>query len=121
MYFISIDDFVEKINSRHNGQASVTVHNDTQITMHYLIDVKLTLVQCHQTSLQLKYHIPFGAAWLLKVFQSRFRSKKFTLDVSQQCVWLHLAEFGVYRRQLGGKQIQSAHFENQQLVLQLSE
>lgn len=124
MYFISLEDFVNRVNSRGNGDLRVTMLNDKQITVHHLLDVKLTLIACQQTSLQFQYDLPFGAGLVLKVLQtvlSGIRSKKFTLDTANKCVWLHLGEFGAYKPKLAGKQIVAAHFENDQIALKLSD
>lgn len=124
MYFISLEDFVSRVNSRGNGELKVTIVDSKQVIVHHVLDVKLTLMECQQTSLKFKYKLPLGAGLLLKVLQtvlSGIRSKKFTLDTSAKCVWLHLGEFGAYKRELAGKHIVSAHFENDKIALELSE
>lgn len=124
MYFISLEDFINRINTRGTSDLRMTIVNDKQIVIHYLLDVKLTLIESQQASLKFQYELAFGAGFMLKVLHtllSGIRSKKFTLNTSQKCIWLHLDQFGAYKRALAGKHIADAHFENNQLALQLIE
>lgn len=119
MFQISLNDFAQKLSQQTGKNIHIYQGQAQQIIAHYIIDIKLNLIGHSHNSVQFAYELPWGAAWLLKVFNG-INSKKFTLNTSQKTLALHLSEFGEYRNALAQKQITAVHLQDNALILTLA-
>lgn len=117
MFQISLTDFAQQLSKQSGKNIQITQTGDNQITAHYLIGVKLDLLSYNDDSLLFRYTLPWGAGVLVKLISS-LRSKKFTLNTSNQTIWLHLNAFGAYRKQLNGQKISGVKLQNGILIFE---
>lgn len=120
MLQISLSDFAQKLSQQTGKNIHIYQSQAQQITASYIIDIKLNLIGHSHNSIQFAYELPWGASWLLKVFNG-ISSKKFTLNTSQKTLALHIDAFGEYRNALAQKQITAAHLHDNALILTLAD